>query len=109
MALTDTDLVNAANAAGFGSIQELTDAFTVAKAFSDALEAAAAASTPPTTVAALAQSFANRASLSTQMQQLQATLDALSTTQQSQNQAIEAQRQTLQGRINAINAALATA
>jgi len=103
--LTDSDVLSAINGNNF-TAQQLQDGFAVVLAFAVALEAAATAAN--TTVSALATSFANRSSISVQMQQLQAQLTGLANTQATQNQSIETQRQTIQTQINMLTSQLAS-
>jgi len=106
MPLTDTDIVTAVNSNNF-TAQQLNDGFAVVLAFAQALETAATANN--TSVNALASTFANQASLSVQIQALQAALSGLNATQQTQNQSIETSRQSIQTQISTLTSQLAQA
>lgn len=105
MALQDSDLVTAVNAAGpAATAQNLQDAFLIAFAFASALEAAATQSGQ--TVAQLATAFAQRSLLQMQAVALEAQITNAQTARDAATTAANANIGTLQTELNAVNTQL---
>lgn len=105
MALVDSDLVTAVNAAGpTATAQNLQDAFSIAFAFAAALEAAATQSGQ--TVAQLATAFAQRSILQMQAVALEAQIANAEAARDTATTTANTTIGTLQTQLNAVNAQL---